>query len=153
MPTFNIIEEFSDPYFEIALKATPPKPPPYYGPDTSGRKIKVQIELTREGKTRKAATVAELLVSIKKLGVDPQEYAAKEPIMLAMMASYLQREIMFLHRRKMYREFMNEHNLSLEDYLPRWEIPFLIWYVLDHSEGNIPPIRECKIAVEQMHGH
>ena len=55
---------------------------------------------------------------------------------------------MFIHRREMYQEFMNHHNLSLEDYLPRWEIPFLIWYIIISSEECAPPIRECKIVVE-----
>lgn len=151
MTTYTTIETISDQYFDIAFQSQTFKPckkyvTPWPGDDSKSRRIKVRIDLIREGKKRRAVTITELLYAIEKQGVARQEYAESEPVTFARMVAFLEDRGSIIYSHPLWQRLMQDFQLALEDYIPRWVAPNLVWYTLDNS----PPFDRVKLIEQRL---
>ncbi len=134
---FKTTETILDDHLEVAFQWQIVKSCRAYDGGTARKRLKVRIELTHATKKRRATSVTELIDAIKKLGIAPQEYAACEPITLARAASFLGDGRRTIYSHPLFEEMLTLRGLSITDYMPRWEAPFLVYYVLDSSDGLV----------------
>jgi hypothetical protein len=140
MTRFITLTETHDKYFDIFFQSESIKPSLDYVHESEER-LKLRIELVRDGKKLQVMTIAELIDAIEKLGIAPQEYATSEPITLARAVSFVEDKGRAIYSHPLFEEILAQYSLSLTDYMPKWESPFLVWYVFDSSD-RLHPIRE-----------
>lgn len=151
MTTYTTIETISDQYFDIAFQSQTFQPCKKYvtlfpGDDSKSQRIKVRIDLICEGKKRRAVTITELLYAIEKLGVAPQQYVVSEPVTMARMVAFLEDKGSIIYSHPLWQRLMQDFQLTLEDYIPRWVTPNLVWYTLDTS----PPFDRLKLIEQRL---
>ncbi|MGC3971777.1 MAG: hypothetical protein QM775_31870 [Pirellulales bacterium] len=128
-----------DRYFTLSLLSSAEEPIDY--DDDDGKQILLEVEISRNGVTRRASNVDELNSHIRKAGIEPSEYASSEPESLAAAISFLEDKGRIVREHPLFAEYAESNHLALSQFLPSWESPFLIWHELQSVNGSSQFVR------------